>query len=84
MQENIQNEADNFGTFIINVQKPFVSTCGTNMMFDFFTYDGTYMRTVKLNGTHRQAQSNAGFRFTSSNSNTFSSSSKVSVYGLKH
>jgi len=83
MQENINNEGDQFGSFVIHVIKPFVSTCGTNMHFDYFSYDGTYMRTVKLNGAHRVAQSNAGFRFTSSNSNTFSTSSKVTVYGLK-
>jgi len=83
MQENIGTDSGSFGSYQIYVAKPFVSDSYTNFIYDFISFDNTYLRSVRGGGMYAVAQRNAGFRFSSSNSNTFSSASKVTVYGLK-
>ena len=83
MQENVGTDTGHFASFKIYVAKPFVSDSYTNFVYDFVSFDNTYLRSVRGTGMYAVAQRNAGFRFSSSNSNTFSSASKVTVYGLK-
>ena len=83
MQENVGTDTGHFASFKIYVAKPFVSDSYTNFFYDFVSFDNTYLRSVRGSGMYAVAQRNAGFRFSSSNSNTFSSASKVTVFGLK-
>ncbi len=83
MQENQTNSTSDHCLYHIWFGKPFVDTTMTTILYDFVSYDGTYLRSVRGGGQFRVTQRNAGFRFSSLNSNTFSSLSKVSVYGIK-
>jgi len=83
MQENVGTDSGHFATYKIYVAKPFVSSTYTNLFYDFVSFDNTYLRSVRGSAQFAVAQRNAGFRFSSANSNTFSSDSKVTVYGIK-
>ena len=82
-QESISAEGDGYGSIVIDVARPFVSGRTTSMNIRYGCYDGGNFRQVDSYCQERGTDTNAGIRLYVTSGNITSSSS-ISVYGIKN
>ena len=82
-QESVAAEADGYGQITIDIARPFVNGRTTSMQIFYTTYDSSAFRYVHSYCQQRDASTHAGFRFYVDSGNITSSSS-ISVYGIKN